>query len=188
MYQAARRLLNRHGDSGEELRSTWKAIVRMGLPEEEHWPYDRASLEREPDALLCGSAQKLPAVPLRPARSAGGSPGEVTLRRSSPSWRRDSPRSSASPSVRRLPRREKFPTPLFSMASAADRRPLRWATTTAAASVAPRGTGDREFAGANVGRTGLRLLPYTYVRERLATDFWTLVSPDWLLSGSSKPA
>jgi len=33
------------------------------------------------------------------------------------------------------------------------------------------------------GDGGAGWLPYTYVRERLAADFWTLLSPQWLASG-----
>jgi C1A family cysteine protease len=37
--------------------------------------------------------------------------------------------------------------------------------------------------GVQWGDQGFGWLPYAYVEEHLALDFWTLVSPEWLLSG-----
>jgi len=79
VYQNARRLLNRSGTSGEELRTTWKAIVRFGVPAERHWPFDPARLDAEPDAFAYAAAEKFPGlcyVRLDPRSDRG----EVALR------------------------------------------------------------------------------------------------------------
>lgn len=54
----ARRLLARTGDSGEQLRTTWKAIVRFGVPRVEDWPCDAENFGREPDAFAYAAARK----------------------------------------------------------------------------------------------------------------------------------
>jgi C1A family cysteine protease len=37
--------------------------------------------------------------------------------------------------------------------------------------------------GGHWGEAGYGWLPYTYVREQLAVDFWTLLTPEWVASG-----
>ncbi len=41
----------------------------------------------------------------------------------------------------------------------------------------------RNSWGPDWGDRGFGWLPYAFVRERLACDFWTLMSPRWLRSG-----
>ena len=41
----------------------------------------------------------------------------------------------------------------------------------------------RSNFGPNWGDGGYGWLPYAYVRQRLATDFWTLIKPSWVRSG-----
>ena len=43
--------------------------------------------------------------------------------------------------------------------------------------------------GAAWGKRGYGWLPYRYIREQMAADFWTLLKPDWLASGEfERPA
>ncbi len=49
-----------HG--GEELRATWKAIVRFGVPRVEDWPCGAENVGREPDAFAYAAARKFPGL------------------------------------------------------------------------------------------------------------------------------
>jgi C1A family cysteine protease len=47
----------------------------------------------------------------------------------------------------------------------------------------------RNSWGPGWGERGHGWLPYSYILERLAADFWTLVNPQWLASGEfDRPA
>jgi C1A family cysteine protease len=41
----------------------------------------------------------------------------------------------------------------------------------------------RSSWGSEFGENGYGWLPYAYVEEHLAADFWTLFHPDWITSG-----
>ena len=41
----------------------------------------------------------------------------------------------------------------------------------------------RSSWGSQWGDDGFGWLPYSYVREQLAADFWTVIKPSWLQSG-----
>jgi hypothetical protein len=41
----ARQLMHWTGDTGASLRATLKAMIRFGVPPEEHWPYEPSKLD-----------------------------------------------------------------------------------------------------------------------------------------------
>jgi C1A family cysteine protease len=45
----------------------------------------------------------------------------------------------------------------------------------------------RSSWGTDWGEDGCGWLPYRYVTDRLAADFWTLLRPDWLAAGEFAP-
>src|SRR5437879_6340597 len=45
LYKMTRQLLNWTGDIGAGLRTTVKAMIRFGIPPEEHWPYELTKLD-----------------------------------------------------------------------------------------------------------------------------------------------
>ncbi len=62
LYKVTRRLANLSGDSGAFLRSTMGALALFGVPPEEYWPYNISDFEVEPTAFCYSFAQNYQAV------------------------------------------------------------------------------------------------------------------------------
>lgn len=62
VYRASRYLLGLTGDTGSDMRSTFKALAKLGTPSESTWPYNPEELLDEmPDAFVCQMAQEFSA-------------------------------------------------------------------------------------------------------------------------------
>lgn len=57
LYKATRNLLHWTGDTGAFLRATMGAMVLFGVPPEEYWPYIIADFDKEPSAFCYAFAQ-----------------------------------------------------------------------------------------------------------------------------------
>jgi C1A family cysteine protease len=57
LYKATRDLLGWEGDTGAYLRSTMKAMALFGVPPEEYWPYTTSLFDTEPSAFLYALGQ-----------------------------------------------------------------------------------------------------------------------------------
>jgi C1A family cysteine protease len=57
LYKATRNLLHWTGDTGAFLRTTMGAMVLFGVPPEEFWPYTIADFDKEPSAFCYAFAQ-----------------------------------------------------------------------------------------------------------------------------------
>ncbi len=62
LYKATRQLLGWKGDDGAYLRSTMKAMVLFGIPPERTWPYKEADFNIEPPAFCFAYAQSYRAM------------------------------------------------------------------------------------------------------------------------------
>ena len=62
LYKVTRYLRNKQasvrGDTGADLRTTLKAIVRYGVPDTAYWPYDSDRFDEEPTSLAFHSAER----------------------------------------------------------------------------------------------------------------------------------
>lgn len=182
LHQTVRKLLRSEGESGANLRAALKVLVRFGLPPESYWPRAAESSREEPDAFVYALAQPPPqgcyvrldgrnsqgAETLDAVRAflAAGYP--VAFGFPVPSSISDEPD---------IPYRPTFDSILGGQAVIAagyDDRRLR--ATKGALLI-------RNSWGAAWGEAGYGWLPYAYVAEQLAVDFWTLLSPAWLASG-----
>jgi len=61
LYKVARRLVGIKGDEGCYLRTTMQAMLMLGVPPENFWPYKVADFEKEPDAFIYSLAHKFEA-------------------------------------------------------------------------------------------------------------------------------
>lgn len=183
IYHTSRRLSGLAGDSGCPLRWTWKAIKQFGVPKEDHWPYTLAMADAEPDAFAYSSARhyhELRYLRLDPR----GQRGERTLDIVKAYLAAGFPCVFGFPVSRALVQQAEIPLPNI------------YDVIHGGQSVIAVGFDDhrkfRSYRGALLirnswgkdwGEDGYGWLPYAYVREELAADFWTVLEPQWLESG-----
>lgn len=183
LYQITRRLLGRQGDSGANLRDTLKALARFGLPPARHWPLDASRLECDPEPFLYGFGRDL--QPLRYVRIVpGGASGAEALERVKTFLAAGFACALG------------FSVP-GSVGEEADIGfPTRYDTIHGGQAAMAVGYDDahrirsskgalliRNSWGPAWGEGGYGWLPYRYVEELLAADFWTLLRSEWLASG-----
>lgn len=188
VYKVARRLVGWSGDSGLPLREAWKAITRFGMPPEGVWPYDPLKLDAEPDGFTYAAARPLSdAIYVRlDPRGARPETTLETVKRYLAAGLAcvfGFPVSTALGEDAEIPYPTIFDSVRGGQAVMAvgydDHRRVR--SDKGALLVA-------NSWGSGWGQEGYGWLPYSYVREELAADFWTLLSPGWLASGEfSRP-
>ncbi len=62
LYKGTRNLLGWTGDQGAYLRSTMQAMVMLGVPPEDNWPYDVARFDDEPPSFCYALGQAYKAL------------------------------------------------------------------------------------------------------------------------------
>jgi C1A family cysteine protease len=188
LHQSARRLAGHPESIGASSRATLKALARFGLPPERCWPYEAARLLVEPEPFLYSFARKFESL-LYVRLDPFGSSGRQVLHGVR------SHLASGFPSV--------FGFSAFeSLTSDADVAfPSRFNAVLGGSTGIAVGYDDsrrirstkgalrvRTNWGRQWGEAGYGWLPYAYVEEGLAVDFWTMLRPDWLASGEfSRP-
>jgi C1A family cysteine protease len=183
VYNITRRQLGWRGDSGAQLRATLKAIAQFGIPSEDCWRYEPANLDDEPDSFAYASARRFDSLCYVRLDDRGRS-GEATL---------DRVKSFLSAGFACV-----FGFPVTNALTADAEIPMPTAFEHIRGGHAVMAVGydnQRRFRsyrgallirnswGADWGEQGYGWLPYAYVREQLAVDFWTVLSPRWLASG-----
>jgi C1A family cysteine protease len=183
LYKTARKLRGMPGNSGIDLRSTFKALVRYGVPPEEFWPYRPAAFDDElHDLTLLGFARDFAA--LRYFRlDLPDKTGVEVLQRVKSFLSARFPVAFGFPVPRSLnggaeiPYRPTFDAIRGGQAVLAVGYDDNHRAATKGAILI------RSSWGTAWGEAGCGWLPYPYVLERLACDFWTLLRDDWLKSG-----
>jgi len=182
LYKVTRKLLGVVGNTGTDLRTTLKAMVCFGLPPERYWPYDVEAFDDEPGAFLYSFAKQSQSIRYMrlDSRNATGSQTLRVVR---------SFLAAGLPSVFGFC----VPDSLTRESDVPYRRPFD--RSRGGQAVVAVGYDDRRRTGSGKGallfrnswghrwgEDGYGWLPYVYVEEQLAVDFWTIVRPDWLES------
>jgi len=188
VYKVTRKLMNLQGDTGASIRDAMKAIAAFGIPPEEFWPYDVSKYEEEPTPFLYSFAQSYKALNyvrldppgcgpdkiidnLEEAISTGlavafgfsvyssiGSDGHIPV----PSERDRMDGGHAVLAVGYIP----------------DYQPK--VSGAVSGEAGKGGLLIRNSWGTDWGNRGYGVLPYYYIRNGLAQDFWTSMKVDWL--------
>ncbi len=181
LHQNARRWAEASG-GGTDLRVTFKAMQRCGVPPERFWPYRWEHLDSQPDAFLYSFLDPYRGLHYLRLDQRNETGGEV-LRRVKAFAAAGFPACfgcSIPNSLTldgQIPYRPTFDSPLGGQALVVAGYDDRWLRGSRGALLV------RSSWGSDWGENGYGWLPYAFVEERLVVDFFTLVHPSWIASG-----
>jgi C1A family cysteine protease len=195
LYKATRNLLHWTGDTGAFLRSTMGAMALFGVPPEEYLPYVIADFDKEPSAFCYAFGQSYQAIQyfrLDPPNT----PKDLLLKRIKSLLAAGLPSMfgfTVFSSINQAGTSGKIPFPslkekiLGGHAVAAVgfdnkleiKNIISGAKTKGALLI-------RNSWGTAWGDSGYGWLPYEYVLEELAIDWWTLLKNQWIDTGAFK--
>lgn len=189
LYKVTRYLRNKNsqvgGDTGTDLRTTFKALRQFGIPDEEYWPYDVERFDDEPGPFVYQVARSLRQYRyFRIGMNKGANHDSLSR------WEAITSFLSAG-----------FPIVFgFSVPSSLSTSPditlrpdldnIRGGQCALAVGYKLNYFGRNQHAllirsswGPSWGTDGYGWLPYSYVERRIATDFWTVLQEDWVNTG-----
>ncbi len=197
LYKTTRNLSHWTGDTGAFLRTTMGAMVLLGVPPEEYWPYVTADFDLEPPAFCYAFAQNYQALSYYRLDPPG-------IDRKALLCRIKSNLAAGLPSM--------FGFTVYSSISQAGKSgyipyPVRGERILGGHAVDAVGYDDllkirnntdgaeettgallvRNSWGAEWGVGGYGWLPYDYVLQGLAEDWWSLLKAEWIDTGVFKP-
>lgn len=196
LYKATRNLLHWTGDTGAFLRSAMGAMVLFGVPPEEYWPYDEEKYDEEPPAFCYAFASNYRAIKYFRLDPPGRSKKAV-LHRIKANITAGLPAMfgfAVYSSIRQSMDDGQIPYP-----SGKEKRTGGHAVVAVGFSdkikIKNAAKGSRSTTGAFLirnswgtrwGDEGYGWLPYEYVLDGLAVDWWAVTSNAWLDTGQFK--
>ncbi|WP_447598238.1 C1 family peptidase [Nitrospira sp. Nam80] len=189
LYKVTRRLLGWTGDTGAYLRTTIKAAACFGVPPEEHCPYDISRYEQEPDAFLYSYANNFKALKyarLDPYNSTGAHTLDSVKRTLAAGF----VVSFGFPVYNAMTESPYVPYPTSKDTLQGGHAVLAVGYDDNIEVEDPLGKKTSEGClifrnswGEDWGVDGYGYLPYEYVENGLAVDFWTVYRSEWLADG-----
>jgi C1A family cysteine protease len=196
LYKATRDLLHWTGDTGAYLRSTMGGLALFGVPPEEYWPYQIASFDIEPSAFCYSFAQSYQAISYYRLDPPAIPPATLLTRIKTnlaaglPSVFGFTVYSSIvqASTTGRIP----YPGPGEKVLGGHAMLVIGYddnlkITNTNTGTSTKGALLVRNSWGAAWGDHGYGALPYNYVSNQLAVDFWSMLKQEWTDTGAFKP-
>ena len=188
LYKVTRNLMHETGDTGAFLRSTMGALVLFGVPPEEYWPYNITDFDKEPTDFCYAFAQNYQSITYYRLDPPGITKSDLlnqiktNLSGSLPSMFGFTVYSS----IDQAATTGKIPYP-----SSGDKIVGGHAIVVAGyddkmiiQNAKPGAFLIRNSWGTGWGDMGYGWLPYDYVLNGLAVDWWSLLKNEWVDTGN----
>jgi C1A family cysteine protease len=193
LYKATRDLLGWHGDTGAYLRSTMGALALFGVPPEKYWPYQISHFDDEPTAFCYSFASNFQAVQYY-RLDPPGTTAQVLLDRIKANAAAGLPSCfgfTVYSSISQAATSGKIPFPAHgeqvvgghAVDIAGYNDTLQIHNTNPGGTTTTGAFLIRNSWGTSWGQTGYGWLPYEYVLQHQAADFWTLIKAEWVDTG-----
>lgn len=182
IYKTTRNLMLKNGDSGAYIRSTMGSLALFGAPPEKYWKYDINKFEDEPPPFCYSFAQNYQALKYFRLDEQGKSESEIlsnikeTLSSGIPAMFGFTVYGSIrNAEVGKIPFPEKNEGVLGGHAVVAIGYDNNMKIGTRTGAFIIRNSWGKEW-----GDNGYGYLPYDYVLNGLALDWWALIKAEWI--------
>lgn len=194
LYKATRNLLKWNGDTGAFLRSTMEAMVLFGVPPEEYWKYVVADFDKEPSAFCYAFAQNYQALNYFRLDPPGTAPAAL-LSQIKTNLTAGLPAMfgfTVYNSYTQASATGKIPYPTagekivggHAVAAVGFDDGMKIKNSNPGAAETTGALLIRNSWGTGWGAAGYGWLPYAYVTNHLAVDWWALLKQSWIDTGN----
>ena len=194
LYKTTRNLMQETGDTGAFLRNVMGALALCGIPDEKYWPYNVADFDKEPTAFVYSVANNYEALKYFCHDPLGANiPTSTVL---------DSVKKYLQNGIPSMFGFWGFPSYKDSDVKGGIPYPCQGESAQWGHAIVAVGYDDekkiknlkcnkvssgailfRNSWGTGWGDKGYGWLPYDYVLNRVAQDFWSLIGMEWMDSG-----